>query len=234
MENSPFSHQHQRSAPITIDRSVLAQTYTLLAVALGITCIGIYVGAMVAPAIITSGWMFLFVIMELAIILTARWWMNVSPLNYVLFGLFPLFSGLSITPLILMVLSGYANGASILINAGISTTLLAVAAAVFAYTTEWNLGVFGRFLFFSLIGLIVFGILQLFIPALQTTQADAMISGFGILVFSMFIAYDIQRIQQQAHFGASPFMLALSLYLDIFNLFLYVLRFMLAVSGRRR
>ncbi len=34
--------------------------------------------------------------------------------------------------------------------------------------------------------------------------------------------------------GANPFLLALSLYLDIFNLFLSVLRFMSVLSGERR
>ena len=43
------------------------------------------------------------------------------------------------------------------------------------------------------------------------------------------MAYDIQRIQHLSRLGASPFLMALSLYLDIYNLFLYVLRFMLAI-----
>ena len=43
-----------------------------------------------------------------------------------------------------------------------------------------------------------------------------------------------QRIESQGRMGANPFMLALSLYLDIFNLFLFILRFMTALSGNRR
>ena len=63
---------------------------------------------------------------------------------------------------------------------------------------------------------------------------EMIISAVGIVVFGMFLAYDIQRLRRGTAMGESPFLLALSLYLDIFNLFLYVLRFMLAVSGRRR
>lgn len=187
-----------------------------------------------ALPILTSGWMMGLLMIELLLIVSSRAWMNISPLNYLLFGLFPLFSGLTITPFILSVTDAYVNGASILLNAAISTALMSTAAGVFAYTTNWNLGMFSRFLFFSLLGLVFFGLIQLFVPALRTEVTEMFFSGFGIVVFSLYTAYDIQRIQTMAARGASPFMLALSLYLDIFNLFLYIVRFMLAISGRRR
>ena len=74
----------------------------------------------------------------------------------------------------------------------------------------------------------------MFIPALRTTQFELILSGLGITVFAVFTAFDLQRIQRLGKMGVNPFMLALSLYLDIFNLFLYVLRFMLVLSGDRR
>jgi FtsH-binding integral membrane protein len=54
------------------------------------------------------------------------------------------------------------------------------------------------------------------------------------VIFALFTAVDIQRVKMLGRYGANPFLLALSLYLDIFNLFLYILRFMLALSGDRR
>jgi len=89
-------------------------------------------------------------------------------------------------------------------------------------------------MFNALIGLIVFGLLQLFIPALQGPGFEMIISGAGIVVFSLFLAYDIQRLRRGTAVGESAFFLALSLYLDIFNLFLYILRFMMVTAGRRR
>ena len=86
----------------------------------------------------------------------------------------------------------------------------------------------------GLIGLIVIALLQLFVPSLRTGGMEIVISGIGVVLFAAFTAYDVQRVQALGRLGANPFLLALSLYLDIFNLFLYVLRFMLALSGDRR
>ena len=93
----------------------------------------------------------------------------------------------------------------------------------------------GRFLLFAILGLIGFGLLQLFVPALrQSIGFELALSGAGIVIFAAFTAYDVQRIQKMSREGANPFLLALRLYLDIFNLFLFILRFMMVISGNRR
>lgn len=205
----------------------------LLALALGLTVFGVYLGATWALPIIASGWIFFLFILELGILWTAPAWSRSSPLNFILFCLFPILSGMTLTPVIVSVLAGYANGASILFNALISTVLLTGAAAVTASMSRDLGGSIGRFLFQSLIGLVVFGLLQLFFPALRGTGFEMILSGVGIVTFSLFLAYDIQRLTRRGD-AYSPFLLAINLYLDIFNLFLYVLRFILATSGRRR
>lgn len=228
-------HTSQPTArPISLTQSTESQVYGLFAIAMGLTVLGVYIGMHYIDSIMSSGIHMVFLFAELAIILTARFWMDKSPLNYLLFGAFPIFSGLMVTPFILSVLTGYANGGTILVNALSATGFMAASAAVFAKTTSWNLGVMGKALFFALIGLIGFGLLQFFVPSLRTTQMEMMISGIGIIVFALFTAYDIQRISKLGKVGANPFMLAISLYLDIFNLFLYILRFMLMLSGNRR
>jgi len=222
------------SQPLSLSPSVESQTYALFAIAMALTFVGVLAGFTWAPLLLTSGVLLVCVILELAIIFTARFWMDQSPLNYLLFGLFPILSGFTITPYLLAVLSQYVNGASILLNAALATTCMGLAAAVFARTTRWNLSVFGRALFFSILGLLILGLLQVFVPSLRTGTAELLISGAGMVVFALFTAFDLQRIQHLGQRGVSPFLLAISLYLDIFNLFLYVLRFMTAFSGNRR
>lgn len=222
------------SRPLTLSPSTESQVYGLFALAMGLTLVGVFVGIEFAMQLLSSGMAMLLIFVELGIILSARWWMEKSPLNILMFGLFPLISGITITPYILYVLLQYANGASILINAFAATTCMGLAAAVFARTTRWNLGLMGRGLFFALLGLVAMGILQIFVPSFRTGQMELLLSGAGVVIFALFTAYDIQRVQQTARAGANPFLLALSLYLDLFNLFLYVLRFMLALSGNRR
>lgn len=227
-----FPQSASRGAPITLAPSVESQVYGLFALAVGLTAAGVWIGMQYLPQLV--GMQFVLLIASLAIVFTAGWWAEKSPLNYLLFGAFPVISGITMAPFVLYVDAAYANGFSILLNALGATALMAGAAAVVARTTSWNLGVMGRTLFFALIGLLLLGLLQVFVPSLRTGTFEILLSGGGVLLFSFFTAYDLQRIQQMGRAGANPFMLALSLYLDIYNLFLYVVRFMLAVSGNRR
>lgn len=221
-----------RSSPLS--SAQFSTAYLLVALALLMTAVGVFTGALFALPILASGWIFLLFLLEFALIFTAPAWSRNAPLNYILFLAFPFLSGLTITPFLLSVVASYVNGATILLNASIATTLLTLAAALFARTTTLNLSQsIGRFLFQSLIGLIVFAILQIFFPSLRGSSFEVVVSGFGIVIFSLFLAVDMQRLASSDR-GSSPFLLALSLYLDIFNLFLYVVRFMLAMSGNRR
>lgn len=222
------------SRPLALSASTEAQVYGLFAVAMALTLIGVYAGMTQAALLLSSGTHILLTIASLGIILTSGLWVDKSPVNVVLFGAFPIIMGITVTPYLLAVLSGYVNGSAILFNALAATVFMGLAAAVFARTTSWNLGVFGRAFFFAILGLIGMSILQIFIPGLRTPAIELAISGAGVLVFAFFTAYDLQRIQSMARVGANPFILALSLYLDIFNLFLYILRFMTALSGERR
>ncbi|MDD4286722.1 MAG: Bax inhibitor-1/YccA family protein [Candidatus Peribacteraceae bacterium] len=223
-----------RSRPVVLDSSSEAKVYGLFALALALTVVGVFLGITYAQVLIGSGVQLFFLIAELIVIFTSRMWMRSSPLNMILFAVFPLLSGITVTPYILYVLAGYVNGASILLNACAATIFMAIGSAVFALTTRTDLSGISRMLFMGLIGLIVIALLQLFVPALRTGGAEVVISGIGVVLFAAFTAYDVQRVQALGRLGANPFLLALSLYLDIFNLFLSILRFMLALSGNRR
>ena len=55
-------------------------------------------------------------------------------------------------------------------------------------------------------------------------------SGFGVAVFSGYIMYDIQQLK---NYPENQYIeAALQLYLDIFNLFIYILRLMSALNRR--
>lgn len=211
------------------------KVYGLFGLAIGLTALGVFMGTLYAAQLFTSGMHLLLLIAEIGIVFSAPLWMEKSPLNIFLFGLFPLLSGITITPYLWYVGGSVPNGDTILLNALVATTFMTAAAAVFARTTSLQLASFSRFLFFGVLGLIGFGLLQLFVPALrQSLGFEMALSGAGIVIFAAFTAFDFQRVQQMGRAGANPFLLALSLYLDIFNLFLYILRFMTALSGDRR
>lgn len=212
-------------------KSSVSQVYFLLTAALFMTLVGVALGATVLFQLVTGPAMLLLFIVELGLIFTSGMWSRSSPLNYVLFLLFPLISGLTLAPILLMYVSVYANGLAIITNALIATTLLTASAAVLSSVVRINIwGTFGMFMMQALIGLILFTLLQLFFPSLRGSGAETVVSAIGVVLFSVFLAADFQRLTRGGI--DNPFMLALSLYLDIFNLFLYVLRFMGAFSGR--
>jgi len=231
---SPYSNSFSGSSPIVISRSVESQVYSLFALAIALTTVGVYVGNMYAAQLSGTGISILMLIASFGIILTSSLWAERYPLNYILFGAFPLISGITLSFYLNYLLAQYVNGGSILLNALGATASMGVAAAIFARTTSWNLQGMGRVLFFALIGLLVLSLMQVFIPGLRTGQMELLLSGAGVVIFAGFLTYDLQRIQTISRYGGNAFMLALSLYLDIYNLFLYVLRLMTAISGERR
>lgn len=78
----------------------------------------------------------------------------------------------------------------------------------------------GSALNFCLLGLIVFGVISIFVPALQRFK---LIDYIGAAVFSLFIAYDMSRAYKVPKTVNNAIDLSVDLYLDIINLFLYVL-----------
>ena len=96
--------------------------------------------------------------------------------------------------------------------------------------TKKDLSGIGKFALMALIGLIIAGIVNMF---LRNAMMDFIVSGIGVLVFAGLTAYDSQKIRQmlqmQSEINESTQKLALfgslSLYLDFINIFLYLLRF---------
>lgn len=221
------------SRPVVLSASTQSQVYGLFTLAMALTFLGVFMGMYLAQYLLSSGLHMGLAVAELAIIFTAGWWSRSQPLNYILFALFPLLSGITLTPYLLYILAGYANGSQILLNAVGATVFMSLSAVVLSRIAP-NLAAFGKALFFAVIGLLAMMVLQIFVPALQTQGMELLLSGAGIVVFALFTAFDLQRIERLGAVGASPFLLALSLYLDIYNLFLFILRFMTALSGERR
>ncbi len=222
-----------RSQPIALSPSTESRVYLLFTVAMALTLFGVFLGMSFGHVLLGTGVYLLLTIAELGLIFTATRWSRSSPLNIVLFALFPILSGLTVTPYILSVLTGFSNGPAILFNAVAATVAISLSAAMLARIAP-GLSAWGNALFYGLCGLLFLSIVQMFVPALRSTGFELALSGAGIVLFACFAAFDIQRIRQMGTLGANPFLLALSLYLDIFNLFLSVLRFMSILSGERR
>ncbi len=103
--------------------------------------------------------------------------------------------------------------------------------AVLGTTTRRNLQSWNRYFLMALIGLIIAMLVNLF---LGSSTLDLIISGIGVVIFTVIVAVDTQKIRMMLELqpdlseGSQKVALygALDLYLDFINLFLYLLRFM--------
>ena len=144
-------------------------------------------------------------------------------------GLFVLFSALFGFTLSIYLLAFHVTS---VVLCFLLTAVYFGALAAFGYFTKRDLSNLRTILFSGLIFLIIFGLLSMFIPALDVF--DRVVCMIGIAVFLGYTAYDTQKIKAfYNYYSASPEMLAkasifsaLQLYLDFINLFLYLLRFL--------
>src|SRR5690349_1730676 len=107
-------------------------------------------------------------------------------------------------------------------GASVARTFFVTAAAfgalsLYGYTTKRDLSAFGKFLFMGLVGIILASLVNMFV---HSSGVSFIVSILGVLIFSGLIAYDTQKIDKVAIFGA------LSLYLDFVNLFQFLMSFM--------
>jgi FtsH-binding integral membrane protein len=163
---------------------------------------------------------------ELVLIFTARIWSTRKPINYLLFAAFAFVTGITLVPLLAQFMLEF-GGPDIIIKALLATTLMFAGTAVFGWVTKRNLSGLSGFLWTALIGMIIVSVIGIFIPWSNTFEM--FFSGFGVIVFGAYTMYDIQRLKMMPE--DRPLDAALMLYLDIFNLFIFILR--LIGAGRR-
>jgi FtsH-binding integral membrane protein len=112
------------------------------------------------------------------------------------------------------------------------TGIIVVALTLFACQTKYDVTGAGGYLLCAVMTLLIFGL----VASLFRSQIMSLVyASFAVLLFSFFIVYDTQLIVGGKHrysFGEDDYILAvLSLYMDIVNLFLYLLQIVGAANG---
>lgn len=97
--------------------------------------------------------------------------------------------------------------------------------------TKWDFTTCGGILFVAVIVLFIFGIISIIFPNKVLSMVYASI---GALIFCCYLVFDVQLMMGGKHkYSISPeeyIFAALNLYLDIINIFLYLLQI---VGGSR-
>jgi len=141
-----------------------------------------------------------------------------SPMNFIFLSIFTLAESF-----LLGTLSSVYDPDIVMMAVGI-TAAVSLGLTLFAFQTKWDFTVMGGVLFVAAIILMVFGIIAIFVPGKTIKLIYASI---GALLFCIYLIYDTQMMMGGKHkYSISPeeyIFAALNLYLDIVQIFMYIL-----------
>lgn len=147
-----------------------------------------------------------------------------APMNFIFLFIFTLAQSL-----MLGVAASSFDTEAVLMAVGLCAAVC-LGLTIFAFQTKWDFTVMGGALFVALIILVIFGIVAMIFPGRVLTLIYA---SCGALLFSVYLVYDTQLMMGGTHkYSISPeeyIFAALNLYLDIVNIFLYILTIIGAV-----
>ena len=239
MANQHVHHGIEPSAPTSPARTVtgglrayLLKVYNYMAAGLALTGAVAYYGAASGfyASIVGTPFFWIVLLAPLALVFFLGFRIERISLGaaQISFWAYAGLVGLSLSG-IFLVYTGESIARAFFISAGTFA-----ATSLYGYTTRRDLSRLGSFLFMGLIGIILAGLVNIFMKssALQLT-----ISVIGVIVFVGLTAYDTQRIkgiyvegEDGATAGKKAILGALTLYLDFLNLFLMLMQLL----GNRR
>jgi len=143
------------------------------------------------------------------------------PINFILLAIFTITEGI-----ILGMVSMKYDTDAVIIAAGI-TTVIVFSLTIFAFQTKVDFTMMGGMLLCVLVVFMLFGLVAIFLP--QSRTLHMVWGALGALIFSVYLVYDTQMMIGGDHkYSISPeeyIFAALAIYLDIINIFMYLLRF---------
>jgi FtsH-binding integral membrane protein len=208
----PAVPRQQEAVSADQRRVVFARTMGLVAATVGVCALGAWAGQD-----LSFGWSIGFWIAGFACLIGLNFARRSHSLSLTLLFALGAFLGLAIGPTV----EAYAEafGASVVAQAAGATALFIAGFGAWGYATRRDLAPLARAAFFALLGLIVFGIVAIFIsiPAEQLIWCVV-----GLVLFAIFTMYDFQRVKN-AHPDDAVY-LAASIFVDILNVFLFMLQ----------
>jgi len=176
-------------------------------------------GAVIGPAL-GPGAFLLSIVGSFGTLIALQFLRERSPLNLALLYGFATFEGMALGLILEAYIARGLGGA--VFNAAATTAAVTLAAGAYGYTTKRDLSGLGGILLVGLIGVVVASVVGIFV---QLPLLYIGISAVAAVLFTGFIVFDLNRVANSR--GATEgqaVLLAVSVYLDIFNLFLALLR----------
>ncbi|GAA8505321.1 Bax inhibitor-1/YccA family protein [Helicobacter pylori] len=203
--------------------SFVKTTYKFFAGSLLLATIGALLGLMNFQVVVQYKWVFF--IAEIAALFGLMFSKSKPGLNLFMLFAFTSLSGVTLVPLLGMVIAKAGLGA--IWQALGMTTIVFGLMSVYALKTKNDLANMGKMLFIALIVVLVCSLINLF---LGSPMFQVVIAGASAILFSLYIAYDTQNIVKGMY--DSPIDAAVDLYLDFLNVFISILQIIGIFSDR--
>jgi len=195
--------------------AVLGRVMGLLGFAFLFTAGGAVIGRTLGP-----GAFLLSIVGSFGTLIALQFLRDRSPLNLGLLYAFATFEGMALGLILEAYVARGLGGA--VFNAAATTAAVTLAAGAYGYTTKRDLSGLGGILLVGLIGVVVASVVGIFV---QLPLLYIIISAVAAVLFTGFLVFDLNRVANSR--GATEgqaILLAVAVYLDIFNLFLALLR----------
>ncbi|GBL51516.1 hypothetical protein ACI3LY_003716 [Candidozyma auris] len=134
-----------------------------------------------------------------------------------------LLAGFTLCEAYLVGLGCSLDRSEILVKATLLTAIIFIGLTAFAFQTKYDFRSWQGALGMGLWALLGWGLMMMFFPGGKTV--NMVYSGIGALLFCGYIVVDTQLIMKSYHLD-DEVLAAIKLYLDILNLFLFILRMM--------
>jgi modulator of FtsH protease len=209
-------------------QKVLRNTYLLLALTMVPTVGGAYLGMSTSGVIMASP--IISSLVMLAAVIGLQFGIAANRNSGIGVALLLLMTGLLgwwLGPILNVALS-LKNGMALVGYAALGTGGIFLAMGAVAASAKRDFGFMGKFLFVGMLALLAAMIANMFlqIPALALA-----ISTLVVVVFSLFLLYDLQRIIRGGE--TNYIMAATGVYMSLFNIFANLLHLLMALAGER-
>lgn len=149
------------------------------------------------------------------------------PKNIILTFLFAFVEGVWLAPVLLF---SESRAPGVVTQAGLLTFAAFGVLTLYALFSKRDFSAWGSFLMVGVVVLIVASILNFFVGGVAGSM---WIASIGVLIFSGLLVFDTWRLLRSGQLGQDDYVLAtVSIYLDLLNMFLFILR--LLSGGNRR
>lgn len=207
------------------ETTLLTKVAMLLAGCMAVGGLGAYFGRFLKSPAVFIGLAIAFVLGTIGVFFAA----HAGPVIGVLaLAAWTFVSGLVIGPAIQM----YAEelGWETVAGAYVGTAGVMTGCGMFGMYSGMDFSSLGNLLFFALLGLVVASFVTIFWRLSRT--GNIVISSIGMLIFAGYFIFDFFRITKSANTWESAITLAMSIYLDFINFFLYLLQLLAALQDK--